>query len=188
MVVYYKFVSTDFAGIPPNLAKLQDEINAANIDPVCTHINAYDDTVEIHFDLSLSGAEEAILADLCTNHDPTPIPTYSSNVSAILIANKTQNQTFTRVGTLIFPGGSELRAKAISNVDVGPTGYTLRLMTLLGTVVCEATFDNTAPAVVDLGVPNVVPSGLTSMQVLLRKNGGVTGQFAYLDALYVYYN
>lgn len=188
MSAVFKSIANDFAGVEPNIGKLQEEINTAtNIDPTCLYISMYGDTVEINFDGALSSAGEIALAAVIAAHDPTPIITYSTNVAASLTAQKTKNPTYTRVGTVIFPGASAMRVKAVGYADVGSTISIRVANALTAEVYSEATFANNVPEILDLGTPTT-PSDLTSMVVMVKRNGGAATNFARIDALYIYYN
>lgn len=190
-VSVFKSVATDFGGVEPNIGKLQTEINTApGISAVCLYINMYGDTVEIVFDTSLTLSDEIALDAVIAAHDPTPTVTYAQNMPITLSQTSTRNNVYTKIGQVVFPGGSEMRIKGNGYKEGTMTGYSIKIYDIThNTTLVEQSFVNSADdAVIDLGACDNVPVDTSVIRAFAKRNGGASSERAFVTSLFIYYN
>ena len=190
-VSVFKSVAADFGGVEPNIGKLQTEINAdPGISAVCLYINTYGDTVEIVFDTSLTSGDETALDAVIAAHDPTPVVQYAQNMPISLNQSSTRNNTYTKIGQVVFPGGSEMRIKGNGYKEGTATSYSVKIYDIThNTTLVEQTFTNTADdVIIDLGVCDNVPADASVIRAFAKRNGGASSERAFVTSLFIYYN
>lgn len=186
----FKSIAGDFGGVAPNIGKLQGEITASAISVQCLYINMYGDTVEIVFAAALSSGDETILAAVIASHDPTPVVTYSKNMPITLSQTSASNDIYTKIGQVVFPGGSEMRIKGNGYKEGTATGFSIKIYDVTHkTTLAEQTFTNSDDAVIlDLGACDNVPEDASVIRAYVKRNGGTSSERAFVTSLFIYYN
>jgi len=105
---------------------------------------------------------------------------------------KTDNDIYTKVANLVFPGsdkvGSPEAMKVTPWMDSGPTGYDVRVFDVTNSnTICEK-IGNTnieSDSIIDLGAMSNVPTEEACFEIQLRRNDGSYGNYIYISSLMI---
>ena len=180
-------ITTDFGGVEPNVGQLHLEIEAnVNITKTLYGVTPYGDTVNIEFDLTLSGAEKTELDNIVANHVPFSV-TYTDK-SHIITPNisETNKSSYRRVATTIFPGATYAKAESISYMESNGTSYDIQIFDKTHKqILLNANLTNTEEDIQDLGELSNLSSNPCQIEVSIKKNGGTK---VYIESLTINYN
>lgn len=184
-LTYTYSLSSNFGG-NLNTAQLHEEIkNEPSITTTCVGVNNPSDDVNILFNGTLSAAEESTLSSLISSHTPDTTPPLIHSITSYI--DKSTNETsYERLGTIIFPGATHCRIKVQSFMDTGVTSYTIKIhdMENYATII-EKTYSNTEEVTNNMGLGSNVPSNEVTFEVFVKKTGGDDTTFAYIEMVKV---
>lgn len=191
---YTKSLSSDFGG-NINEGQLHREIALAIPGTVLIGINRSDDVVDIIFEDVLSGGDETILNTTISNHIPQTGTRKVSFFRYTPKTTKTNSTVYQRIGgPFKYNGSLEMgpinQVEVISNMDSGMTSYSVRLYDATNeTIIAEITGQtNTLEELINLGTISNIPEEEAIFEIHVKRVGGTTSTFAYVEDVIVYYN
>lgn len=189
MPKYRYSLATNFGG-KINLRKLHKEIEVSGgITKAIIGVTQIDnDDIDVEFDLSLSTQEQTELETVVIpNHDNSPSDTGTSVKTVILHDNKKRSTSWTKLGSILFPGtiySSITAIKILSYQQSQLNNHQIRVYDITNNnIVAEGTFTNETLAINDLGTISNVPSNDSIFEI---QGKGDSNRWFYYDSISFY--
>jgi hypothetical protein len=191
---YTKSLATDFGG-NINESQLHREITLAIPGTALIGVNRSEDIIELIFADTLSGGDETILGTTISNHVPMTGTRKSRFFTYTPKTTKTNSTNYQRLGgPFKYNGSIEMgqinQVEVISKMDTGMTSYSVRLYDATNeTVIAETTGrTNLREEIVNLGTISNVPEDEAIFEIHIKRVGGTTSAYAYIEDVIIYYN
>lgn len=191
---YTKSLATDFGG-NINESQLHREITLAIPGTALIGVNRSEDVVELIFADVLSGGDETILGTTISNHVPVTGTRKSRFFTYTPKTTKTNSTIYQRLGgPFKYNGSIEMgqinQVEVISKMDTGMTSYSVRLYDATNeTIIAETTGKtNLTEEIVNLGTISNVPEDEAIFEIHIKRVGGTTSTYAYIEDVIIYYN
>jgi hypothetical protein len=191
MYIITRSLSTHFGG---NLG--YDSLKSAIKNAITTQflaIQSYGDTVEFYFANTLSSPELATFDDIISNYVYTPdAKPKNSSISFTPKIVSTSNTSYTSLLTFKYLGSNNVGPinyiEVISYRDPAITNYDVRVVNHdTGAIIASRTgLTNTDYVANDLGAITNVPTAESILDLQVRKTGGPTNKYVYVDSVVVY--
>jgi hypothetical protein len=192
MYTIVKSISSDFTG-GVAISNLTDTIRNSSIATTFYGIQACGDVIEFYFENSLSSSEQTTFNNILSGYSYTPDPVpKNKSITVTPRILSTNNTSYTVLGSFQYLGsgisGTINYIELVSYADPAVTSYDARIVIRsTGTIIASKTgLTNKDYAIVDLGAISNVPTNPEILDLQVKKTGGPTNKYVYVDNIYIY--
>lgn len=193
---YHYSLSADFTGGLLNESQFIVELqaNAGFAGITILDVGRYGDDVRIVVNTNLSGPQQSALDAVVAAHVAVDVSSGATVIACIIPrANRYNNTTFTRCGSIVFEGTMKSPAitsfQIVSYMDTGVTNYTFRVYDKNNKLqIATGTFTNTTEDVRVISTIANLPYQKTTLEFQVMKNGGASSKYLYIDSITIFGN
>lgn len=170
--------------------ELLEQSSFAGVDII--DVGRSGDLVRVVTDVTLNSTQLSVLSNVISGHIAIQENVNTRTLCCIVPrANKYNNTTFTRCGSMIYQGTIKARTissfQIVSFMDDGVTNYSFRVLDIThGKVITTGTFNNTTEAICAMSDISNLSYKKATLEFQVMKTGGNPGKQLNIDSITVF--